>query len=165
MLKVVRTNNAPGAAVNKGIKTKVNLSLYRCLRERTDTLGGVNMKNSEMFLDSIVEQDRRERMEGILNYIREMFPYLKEEIKWSQPMFTDHGTFIIGFSVAKEHLSVAPDAVAISLFEKEIEAAGYSHTRELFRIKWTDKVDFDLIHKLVAFNIESKKDITTFWRK
>lgn len=28
------------------------------------------------------------------------------------------------------------------LFEKEIEEAGYSHTKELSRIKWTDKVDY-----------------------
>jgi uncharacterized protein YdhG (YjbR/CyaY superfamily) len=40
---------------------------------------------------------------------------LKEEIKWNQPMFSDHGTFIIGFSIAKEHIAVAPEAVVISL--------------------------------------------------
>ena len=27
-------------------------------------------------------------------------------------MFTDHGTYIIGFSVSKKHLAVAPEAVA-----------------------------------------------------
>ena len=47
--------------------------------------------------------------------------------------------------------------VVISLFEKEIEEAEYSHTQGLFRIKWTDKVDFDLIDKMVAYNIEEKK--------
>jgi uncharacterized protein YdhG (YjbR/CyaY superfamily) len=117
-----------------------------------------------MFLDSIDESDKRERMEGILKYIKENFPQLKEEIKWNQPMFSDHETFIIGFSVAKGHIAVAPEAVVISLFEKEIEEARYSHTQELFRIKWTDKVDFDLLHKMVAYNIENKKNMTNFWR-
>jgi uncharacterized protein YdhG (YjbR/CyaY superfamily) len=122
------------------------------------------MKDFQMFLDSIREPDNRERMENILKYVKEKFPQLKEEIKWNQPMFSDHGTFIIGFSVAKGHIAVAPEAVVISLFEKEIEQAGYSHTKELFRIKWTDQVDFDLLHKLVNYNIENKKNMIKFWR-
>jgi uncharacterized protein YdhG (YjbR/CyaY superfamily) len=109
------------------------------------------MKEFQMFLYSSDESDKRERMEGILKYIKENFPQLQEEIKWNQPMFGDHETFIIGFSVAKGHIAVAPEAVVISLFEKEIEKAGYSRTQELFRIKWTDKVDFDLLHKMVAY--------------
>ena len=122
------------------------------------------MSDFQMFLDSIREPDNRERVENILKYVKEKFPQLKEEIKWNQPMFSDHGTFIIGFSVAKEHIAVAPEAVVISLFEKEIEQAGYSHTKELFRIKWTDQVDFDLLHKLVNYNITNKKNIIKFWR-
>lgn len=123
------------------------------------------MEVFQMFLDSISEEDKRERMEEILNYVKEKFPQLKEEIKWSQPMFTDHGTFIISFSVAKGHIAVAPESVVINLFKKEIEEAGYSYTRELFKIKWTDQVDFDLLYKLVAYNIEDKKGMTSFWRK
>lgn len=119
----------------------------------------------QKFLDSIQEQDKRDRMEAILLRIQEMFPQLNKEIKWNQPMFTDHNTFILAFSVSKGHIAVAPEAVVIHLFEKEIEEAGYSHTKELFRIKWTDKVDFDLLHKIISYNIESKKDMTTFWRK
>jgi uncharacterized protein YdhG (YjbR/CyaY superfamily) len=122
------------------------------------------MKDFQMFLDSIGELEKRERLAGILNNIKEKFPQLKEEIKWNQPMFSDHGTFIIGFSIAKDHIAVAPEAAVISLFEKEIEEAGYSHTQGLFRIKWTDHVDFDLLYKVVAYNIEDKKDMTKFWR-
>ncbi|KUO49916.1 MAG: iron chaperone [Desulfitibacter sp. BRH_c19] len=123
------------------------------------------MKDFQTFLDSIDDPDKRERMDDILNYVKEKFPQLKEEIKWNEPMFSNHGTFIIGFSIAKGHIAVAPEPVVISLFEKEIEEAGYSHTQGLFRIKWTDKVDFDLLYKIVAYNIEDKKDMTKFWRK
>ena len=122
------------------------------------------MKEFQTFLDSIDEPNQRERMEGILLYIKERFPHLKEEIKWNQPMFSDHGTFIIGFSIAKGHIAVAPESAVIILFEREIEEAGYSHTKELFRIKWTDKVNLDLLHKMAAYNIEDKKDMATFWR-
>lgn len=121
------------------------------------------MKDFQVFLDSIDVLDQREKIGEILNHIKEKFPRLKEEIKWNQPMFTDHGTFIIGFSIAKKHIAVAPEPVTISYFEKEIKEAGYSHTDGLFRIKWTDKVDFHLLNKIVAYNIEDKKDMTKFW--
>ena len=61
------------------------------------------MKGFEAYLDSIDDPAKRERMEGILNYIKSAFPQLKEEIKWNQPMFTDHGTFIIALHSKKSH--------------------------------------------------------------
>lgn len=33
--------------------------------------------------------------------ITETYPQLDTTVKWNQPMFTDHGTFIIAFSFAK----------------------------------------------------------------
>ncbi|NLM04954.1 MAG: iron chaperone [Clostridiales bacterium] len=122
------------------------------------------MKTFKMFLDEIDDLDKRKPMEEILNHVKEKFPQLKEEIKWNEPMFTDHGTFIIGFSIAKEHIAVAPEPAVISLFEKDIKKAGYSHTKGLFRIKWKDKIDFHLLDRIIAYNIEDKKDMTKFWR-
>lgn len=123
------------------------------------------MKNFKTFLDKIDNPDQRERMEDILTHIKKKFPQLKEEIKWNQPMFTDHGTYIIGFSISKGHIGVAPEPAVLSLFKKEIDKSGYSYTQGLFRIKWTDKVDFSLLDKMIAFNIEDKKDMTKFWRE
>lgn len=80
-------------------------------------------------------------------------------------MFTDHGTFIIGFSVAKNHMAVAPERAGIIRFTEEIKGAGYDHTKEIFRIPWKSPVDFTLLEKMIAFNISEKKDYTTFWRK
>lgn len=122
------------------------------------------MKEFQAFLAGIHAPNQRDRMEDILRYIKESFPQLKGEIKWNQPMFSDHGTFILGFSVAKGHIAVAPESAVIRLFEREIEKAGYSHTKELFRIKWTDPVNFDLLHNMAAYNIADKKDMTNFWR-
>ncbi|HOV69065.1 MAG TPA: iron chaperone [Clostridia bacterium] len=122
------------------------------------------MQDFQSYLNSIEDPGKRERMENILSFIKNSFPQLKEEIKWNQPMFTDHGTFIIGFSIAKNHISVAPEAVTIEHFAKDVRQAGYSYTKELFRIKWGDKVDFDLLRRIVAYNIESKKNAVRFWR-
>jgi uncharacterized protein YdhG (YjbR/CyaY superfamily) len=122
------------------------------------------MSDFQMYINNIDDPDKRTRMEGIFDYLRKAFPQLKEEVKWNQPMFTDHGTFIIGFSIAKVHIAVAPETAAINHFEKEIEEAGYSHTKQLFRIKWTDKVDYDLLQKITSFNILDKKNMVKFWR-
>lgn len=122
------------------------------------------MNDFQKYLNSIDDPEKRERTESILNYVKRTFPQLKEEIKWNQPMFTDHGTFIIGFSIAKTHLAVAPEAEVVKYFAKDIEKAGYSYTKGLFRIKWTDKVDYELIRKIVAYNIDDKKEMVKFWR-
>ena len=80
-------------------------------------------------------------------------------------MFTDHGTFIIGFSVAKQHLAVAPESAGINHFSDEIVQAGYDHTKQLVRIQWDSPVDFSLLEKMIEFNILDKADCSTFWRK
>ena len=123
-----------------------------------------NMQDFQTFLNRIDDPAKRERMGNILNFIKSEFPRLKEQIRRNQPMFTDHGTFIIAFSMSKNHIAVAPEEVVIGHFEKDIGKAGYSYTKGLFRIKWTDKVDFELLRKIVAYNIESKKDMVKFWR-
>src|SRR5699024_12415293 len=75
-----------------------------------------------------------------------------------------HGTFIIAFSKSKQHFSVAPEAKAIAKFTKQIDASAYSQTNNLFRIKWSQDVDYSLLKSIIQFNIEDKADCTTFWR-
>jgi len=80
-------------------------------------------------------------------------------------MFTDHGTFIIGFSVSKQNLLIAPEVVGINHFSDEIVQTGYDHTKGLMRIRWDRPVDFSLLGKIIDFNILDKADCSTFWRK
>ena len=70
-------------------------------------------------------------------------------IAWNQPMFTDRGTFIIGFSVTKKHLAVAPERAGIDRFSDKIMQAGYSHSQELIRIPWDKPVDYALLEKII----------------
>lgn len=74
-------------------------------------------------------------------------------------------TFIIGFSIAKHHFSVSPEVIAIKRFANEIEQSGYSSTKSLFRISWNEQVNYELLEKMIAFNIQDKAECTTFWRK
>lgn len=117
------------------------------------------------FLAHIDNPEHRERTEEVLAWVTKKFPELMPKMAWNQPMFTDHGTFIIGFSIAKHHLAVAPERVVIQHFSDEIVQAGYDHTKELVRIRWEKPVDFSLLEKMIEFNIMDKADCTTFWRK
>jgi uncharacterized protein YdhG (YjbR/CyaY superfamily) len=84
---------------------------------------------------------------------------------WNQPMFTDHGTFIIGFSTAKHHLAIAPEIEVIDRFSEDIAKAGYDRSKGLIRIRWDDPVDYSLLQKIIEYNISDKAECTTFWRK
>ncbi|MCW3490486.1 iron chaperone [Dethiobacter alkaliphilus] len=117
------------------------------------------------YLARIDNLQHRARTEEVLRWVTKKFPQLRPKIAWNQPMFTDHGTFIIGFSVAKHHLAVAPERAGINHFSDEIVQAGYDHTKELIRIKWDSPVDFSLLEKMIRFNILDKTDCSTFWRK
>ncbi|GIN63211.1 intracellular iron chaperone frataxin [Robertmurraya siralis] len=118
------------------------------------------------FLAEIDDPFHRERTEEIFTWIEQKYPNLKAEIKWNQQMFTDHGTFIIGFSVSKKHLAVAPESITITHVEDDIVKAGYDYTKELIRIPWNNKpVEYSLLEKMIEFNIWDKANCSTFWRK
>ncbi|MHB1294240.1 MAG: iron chaperone [Anaerolineae bacterium] len=117
------------------------------------------------FLARIDDPQHRARTEKVLVWVARAFPNLAPRIAWNQPMFTDHGTFIIGFSVAKGHLAVSPEQAGIDHFSAEIVQSGYVHSKMLIRIPWTSPVDYALLERIIAFNIQEKADSSAFWRK
>lgn len=118
----------------------------------------------EEFISGIDDSNHRERMEEVLSWVHDEYPDMERVVKWNQPMFTDHGTYIIGFSLAKKHMSVAPENKAIEEFSDALEKADYSYTNEIFRIPWDGEVDYALLKKIIEFNIEDKDGVDTFWR-
>lgn len=117
------------------------------------------------YLSHMDDPKHRARMEEVLNWVTKEFPNLVPKIAWNQPMFTDHGTFIIGFSAAKHHLAIAPERAGIHRSSDEIVQAGYDHSKELVRIKWDRPMDLSLLKKIIEFNILDKAECSTFWRK
>ncbi|MDI4646983.1 iron chaperone [Cohnella hashimotonis] len=117
------------------------------------------------YLDRIDNPSHRERLEAVFEWIMDKFPALTPKIAWNQPMFTDHGTFIVGFSVAKPHMAVAPEKAGMLRFADDIVQAGYEHTKELVKIRWDSPVDYALLEKMIVFNMADKADCETFWRK
>lgn len=117
------------------------------------------------YLAAVDSPEQRARLEEIFDWIDSEFPNLEKRVAWNQPMYTDHGTFIIGFSISKQHLAFSPEGVVLDNFAPQIKAAGYKQTKMLVQISWASEVNYDLLRKIIAFNIEDKKDSTTFWRK
>ncbi|MBF7097562.1 iron chaperone [Alkalibacter mobilis] len=122
------------------------------------------METFKEFIESIDNVEHRNRTGEILDWVSKKFPDLSKKIGWNQPMFTDHGTFIIAFSVSKEHLAVAPEKAAIDRFSHEIKAAGYEHTKQLIRIPWNMDIDYSLIKQIIEYNIKDKAEHEKFWR-
>lgn len=119
----------------------------------------------ESYLATIEPMEHHLIMQELLSSILDMVPELKPVVKWNQPMFTHHGTFIIAFSVSKKHFSVGTEGVEIPLFADEIAAAGYNASKMIFRIRWSDDIDYDLLSKIIRYNLQDKADCKTFWRK
>lgn len=117
------------------------------------------------YLISVKNEINREKLKLIFNWIDLNYPKLEKKISWSQPMYTNKGTFIIAFSDSKEHLSVAPEKIALDKFNDEILKAGYSRSKEIMRIKLNQEIDYNLLSKIIDFNIKDKEGLKTFWRR
>lgn len=117
------------------------------------------------YLNQIEPLPHRQRTEEVLEWVGSTFPDLVPKIAWNQPMFVDHGTFIIGFSISKQHLAVSPELAGMIQFTDEIKAAGYAQSKMLFRIKWEAEVNYPLLERIISFNLVDKADCKTFWRK
>jgi hypothetical protein len=127
--------------------------------------GGIELETFEEFLNQIKEPSQKSRTKEVLDWVAQKYPDMGQRIGWNQPMFTDHGTFIIGFSVSKKHLAVSPEQAGISRFSEEIIKAGYEHTSNLMRFPWDKPIDYTLLQRMIDFNRADKSDTTTFWRK
>lgn len=122
------------------------------------------MNTFASYLNKIENIEHQTRMADILAWIQQNYPDLVPVIKWNQPMFTDHETYIIGLSVSKNHFSIAPEVKTINLFEEDIQAAQYERTANTIKVKWTQPVSYDLFKKMIDFNIIDKKNTKQFWR-
>jgi hypothetical protein len=116
------------------------------------------------YLSQLDSPQHQEMLKGVLAWIMKKYPDLTPRVAWNQPMFVAHGTFIIGFSAAKNHFSVAPERAGMIRFSNEIAQSGYEQSKMFLRIKWTDAIDYDLLGKIIEYNLREKADCHTFWR-
>ena len=116
------------------------------------------------FLATIPNADNRERMVDVVVWVGLTYPELKLRIAWNQPMFTHHGTYIIGFSAAAKHMAMAPERATMIRFEPVMRERGTDFGTMFARQPWDKPFDYELLDAFIQHQLEEKRNITSFWR-
>lgn len=118
----------------------------------------------EEYLDQIEDKNHQLKLKELFTWMMATFDSLHVEVKWNQPMFILGQTFIVAFSPAKKHLSVAPEHACLNHFDSAIKASGTKRSKELWMIPWEKDIPYDLLHEMITYNIQEKAGMTQFWR-
>ena len=116
------------------------------------------------FLATIPNADNRARMVEVLDWVAQHYPELELRIAWNQPMFTHHGTYIIGFSAASKHMAMAPERATMIRFEQVMRERGTDFGTMLARQPWNKPFDYELLDAFIQHQLAEKQDISSFWR-
>jgi uncharacterized protein YdhG (YjbR/CyaY superfamily) len=118
----------------------------------------------EEYMNVIENKENKTKFREVLEFMIQEFPHLETVVKWNQPMFLDHGTYIIAFNVTKNHINIAPEKATMIHFDELIKSKDVKQTMMFIQMKWNKPIDFELIKEVVEYNITEKKDTTSFWR-
>lgn len=116
------------------------------------------------YLETIPSDDNRARMVDVLAWVVLTYPELELRVAWNQPMFTHHGTYIIGFSATSKHMAMAPERATMIRFEPVMRERGTDFGKMFARQPWNKPFDFELLNAFIQHQLEEKQDITSFWR-
>lgn len=114
------------------------------------------------YIQRIDDPDNRLIFGDFINWLMTDFPELKPEYKWNQPMFTHHGTFIIGFSVAMKHFTVAPEMRTFEHFLPQIKDLKLKHGKKTFQLQFGQDIPYDLLRALINYTLADKQNVTSF---
>ena len=116
------------------------------------------------YLETIPNDDNRARMVDVLVWVGLTYPELELRIAWNQPMFTHHGTYIIGFSAAAKHIAMAPERATMIRFEQVMRERGTVFGTMLAHQPWNKPFDYELLDAFIQHQLAEKQDVTSFWR-
>ena len=122
------------------------------------------IKTLDEYLETITNEDNRARMVNVVVWVGLTYPELKLRITWNQPMFTHHGTYIIGFSATSKHMAMAPERATMIRFEPVMRERGTDFGTIFARQPWNTPFDYELLDAFIQHQLEEKRDITSFWR-
>lgn len=123
------------------------------------------MNNINEYLEGITDKKHRKKIIHLLKWIQDSYPELTLQIKWKQPIFTAHDTYIIGFSVAKNHFTIGPEIRTLDHFIAEVEKDNFKHGKNTIQISFKDEIPEKLLKSLIEYTLEDKKGVQTFWDK
>nr|WP_234005740.1 DUF1801 domain-containing protein [Lactobacillus sp. CBA3606] len=118
----------------------------------------------EPFTTAITDTTHRKQVITVLNWVSTTFPELAPRYAWKQPMFTQHDTFIVGFSVAKPHFNIALEKTTLDHFAPQISASDDRVTTMLWQVAYGHPVNYSLLQQAIQYNLDTKQTMTTFWR-
>ena len=119
-------------------------------------------KTLDEFLATTPNGDNRARMVEVLEWVSHNFPELELRIAWNQPMFTHHGTYIIGLSAASKHMAMAPERATMIRFEQVMREHGTDFGTMLARQPWDKPFDYELLDAFIQDQLTEKQDVTSF---
>ncbi|USS85565.1 DUF1801 domain-containing protein [Fructilactobacillus myrtifloralis] len=122
------------------------------------------MKTIPEYLKTIADPAHRASFQAVLRWITTNFPQLDLVIKYNQPMFLAHGTYIIGLSAANHHYSIGLEGQAITRrFLPLAEQLGLQHGHKTIRVPYKHPLPTELLQAIITRQLEQKRDVTTFW--
>ena len=122
------------------------------------------IKTLDEYVATIHDDDNRARMVDVLVWVGLTYPELELRIAWNQPMFTHHGTYIIGFSAAAKHMAMAPERATMIRFEPVMRERGTDFGKMFARQPWSKPFDHELLDAFIQHQLAEKRDVTSFWR-
>lgn len=108
--------------------------------------------------------DHSFQLRDILVLSRPTYPELELRIAWNQPMLTHHGTYIVGFSAASRHMTMAPERATMIRFEPVMRERGTDFGKMFARQPWNKPFDYELLDAFIEHQLTERQDITSFWR-
>lgn len=119
--------------------------------------------NVEEYLGSIADERHRAEFKELLDWVHATWPQLVCEVKWNQPMFMDHGTFIIGFTALTNHVTVGSEPRAFEHAMPLIEQQHLKRGKKTFQIPYERSDAWEVLEQIIEFTIADKHDVQTFW--
>lgn len=123
----------------------------------------IAIKTLDEFLATIPRADNRARMVEVLGWVAQHYPELELRIAWNQPMFTHHGTYIIGFSAASKHMAMAPERATMICFKPVMREGSTDFGTMLACQPWNKPFDHELLDAFIQHQLAEKQDVTSFW--
>ena len=120
------------------------------------------IKTLDEYLVTIPDDDNRARMVEVLDWVAQHYPELELRIAWNQPMFTHHGTYIVGFSAASKHMATAPERATMIRFEPIMRERGTDFGTML--ACQPRRFAYELLDAFIRHQLTDKRDVTSFRR-
>ena len=111
-----------------------------------------------------MNNDNRARLLDVLVRVGLTYPELELRIAWSQPMFTHHGTYIIGLSAAPKHMALTPERATMIHFEPIFHERDTDFGKRFARQPWNNPFDYELLDTFIQDQLAGKQVITSLWR-